>query len=90
MAKVSELRDLGTDQLEQRVQELDDQVFRLRLQKSMGQSDAAHKMRGFAPRPRASEDALAGARAGGVPRRRRGIAGGRRRRRGAGIGRLMA
>ncbi len=47
MAKVSELRDLGTDQLEQRVQELDDQVFRLRLQKSMGQSDAAHKMRGI-------------------------------------------
>ena len=47
MAKVSELRDLGTDQLEQRVQELDDQVFRLRLQKSMGQSDAAHKMQGL-------------------------------------------
>ncbi len=47
MAKVSELRDLGTDQLEQRVHELDDQVFRLRLQKSMGQSDAAYKMRGL-------------------------------------------
>ena len=47
MAKVSELRDLGTDQLEQRVLELDDQVFRLRLQKSMGQSDAAYKMRGL-------------------------------------------
>ena len=47
MAKMSELRDLGTDQLEQRVQELDDQVFRLRLQKSMGQSDAAHKMQGL-------------------------------------------
>ena len=47
MAKVSELRDLGTDQLEQRVHELDDQVFRLRIQKSMGQSDAAYKMRGL-------------------------------------------
>ncbi len=47
MAKVSELRDLGTDELAQRVHELDDQVFRLRLQKSMGQSDAAYKMRGL-------------------------------------------
>ena len=47
MAKVSELRDLGTDELERRVHELDDQVFRLRLQKSMGQSDAAYKMRGL-------------------------------------------
>ena len=47
MAKVSELRELGTDELEQRVGELDDQVFRLRLQKSMGQSDAAYKMRGL-------------------------------------------
>lgn len=47
MAKASELRELGTDQLEQRVRELDDQVFRLRLQKSMGQSDAAYKMRGL-------------------------------------------
>ena len=47
MAKTSELRDLGTDELEQRVNELDDQVFRLRLQKSMGQSDAAYKMRGL-------------------------------------------
>ena len=47
MAKASELRDLGTEQLEQRVRELDDQVFRLRLQKSMGQSDAAYKMRGL-------------------------------------------
>ena len=45
MAKASELRDLGTDELEQRVHELDDQVFRLRLQKSMGQSEAAYKMR---------------------------------------------
>lgn len=47
MAKVSELRDLATDELERRVHELDDQVFRLRLQKSMGQSDAAYKMKGL-------------------------------------------
>ena len=47
MAKVSELRDLASDELERRVHELDDQVFRLRLQKSMGQSDAAYKMRGL-------------------------------------------
>lgn len=47
MAKVSELRELATDELEQRVGELDDQVFRLRLQKSMGQADAAYKMRGL-------------------------------------------
>ena len=47
MAKVSELRELATEELEQRVNELDDQVFRLRLQKSMGQSDAAYKMQGL-------------------------------------------
>ncbi len=47
MAKVSELRDLASDELERRVHELDDQVFRLRLQKSMGQSDAAYKMKGL-------------------------------------------
>ena len=47
MAKVSELRELATEELEQRVNELDDQVFRLRLQKSMGQSDAANKMQGL-------------------------------------------
>ena len=47
MAKVDELRDLGTDELAQRVRDLDDQVFRLRLQKSMGKSDAAYKMRGL-------------------------------------------
>ena len=47
MAKVAELRELGTDELERRVREIDDEVFRLRLQKSMGQSDAAYKMRGL-------------------------------------------
>jgi large subunit ribosomal protein L29 len=47
MAKVSELRELATEELAHRVDELDDQVFRLRLQKSMGQADAAYKMRGL-------------------------------------------
>ena len=47
MVKVSELRELPTEELERRVHDLDDQVFRLRLQKSMGQSDAAYKMRGL-------------------------------------------
>ena len=47
MAKVSELRELASEELEHRVNELDDQVFRLRLQKSMGQADAAYKMRGL-------------------------------------------
>ena len=45
MTKVTEFRDLGTEDLEQRVLDLDDQVFRLRIQKSMGQTDAANKMR---------------------------------------------
>lgn len=45
MTDTSELRDLGADDLRQRLTELDDQVFRLRLQKSMGQTDGANKMR---------------------------------------------
>ena len=45
MTKAAELRDLGTEDLEQRVRDLDDQVFRLRIQQSMGQTDAANKMR---------------------------------------------
>ena len=44
MTKIAELRDLGTEDLEQRVLDLDDQVFRLRLQQSMGQTDASNKM----------------------------------------------
>tara|TARA_B100000949_G_scaffold169413_1_gene149829 strand:+ start:344 stop:577 length:234 start_codon:yes stop_codon:yes gene_type:complete len=44
MTKVSELRELPSDQLDERVRDLDDQVFRLRLQQSMGRKDAANKM----------------------------------------------
>jgi large subunit ribosomal protein L29 len=43
--KVAELRDLGTDELDSRVHELTDQLFRLRLQKSMGQLETPRKIR---------------------------------------------
>lgn len=45
MTDVAELRELPSEQLEERVRDLDDQVFRLRLQKSMGQTEAANKMK---------------------------------------------
>jgi large subunit ribosomal protein L29 len=43
--KVAEVRELAVDDLRQRVKELDDQLFRLRIQKSMGQVEAAHKLK---------------------------------------------
>jgi large subunit ribosomal protein L29 len=43
--KVTEFRDLGVDELRQREKDLDDQLFRLRIQKSMGQLEAAHKLK---------------------------------------------
>jgi large subunit ribosomal protein L29 len=43
--KIAECRDLGPDELKQRVAEIDDQLFRLRIQKSMGQLEAAHKLK---------------------------------------------
>tara|TARA_B100000949_G_C14201283_1_gene416112 strand:- start:705 stop:923 length:219 start_codon:yes stop_codon:yes gene_type:complete len=45
MTAVAELRELPSEQLEERVRDLDDQVFRLRLQKSMGRTEAANKMK---------------------------------------------
>ena len=42
---MNELRGLTAEDLRQRARELDDQVFRLRLQKSMGQTEAGHKIR---------------------------------------------
>ena len=45
MTKVAEFRDLAADELRQRVKELDDQHFRLRIQKSMGQLEAAQKVK---------------------------------------------
>ena len=43
--KVGEFRDLLVDELRQKEKELDDQLFRLRIQKSMGQLEAAHKLK---------------------------------------------
>jgi large subunit ribosomal protein L29 len=43
--KVTEFRDLQVDELHQREKDIDDQVFRLRIQKSMGQLEAAHKLK---------------------------------------------
>jgi large subunit ribosomal protein L29 len=41
----TELRGLSVDDLRQRMNELDEQVFRLRLQKSLGQTESANKLR---------------------------------------------
>ena len=43
--KAAEVRELTTDDLRARVQDLDDQLFRLRIQKSMGQLEAPAKVR---------------------------------------------
>ena len=43
--KVAEIRDLAVDELRQREKDMDDQLFRLRIQKSMGQLEAAHKLK---------------------------------------------
>ena len=43
--KATELRELTVDDLRVRVKELDDQLFRLRMQKSMGQLEAPAKVR---------------------------------------------
>ena len=43
--KAAELRDLGADELGAKERELTDQLFRLRIQKSMGQLEAPAKMR---------------------------------------------
>ena len=44
--KAAEIRELTTDDLRARVKDLDDQIFRLRIQKSMGQLEAPAKVRG--------------------------------------------
>jgi large subunit ribosomal protein L29 len=43
--KVAEIRDLAVDELRQREKDMDDQLFRLRIQKSMGQIEAAQKLK---------------------------------------------
>ena len=42
--KAAELRDLGADQLGVRERDLTDQLFRMRIQKSMGQLEAPAKI----------------------------------------------
>jgi large subunit ribosomal protein L29 len=43
--KAAELRDLAVDELSVRERDLTDQLFRMRIQKSMGQLEAPDKMR---------------------------------------------
>ena len=43
--KAAELRDLGVDQLSAQERDLTDQLFRMRIQKSMGQLEAPEKIR---------------------------------------------
>ena len=43
--KAAELRELGADELGTRERDLTDQLFRLRIQKSMGQLEAPGKMK---------------------------------------------
>ena len=43
--KPAELRDLSVDDLRARERELDESLFRMRIQKSMGQLEAPGKMR---------------------------------------------
>ena len=43
--KAAELRDLATDELGAKERELTDQLFRMRIQKSMGQLENPDKMR---------------------------------------------
>ena len=45
MAKIAEFKDLSVDDLRGKEKELDDQLFRLRIQKSMGQLEAPLKVR---------------------------------------------
>ena len=45
MIEVTELRDLTVDDLEARARELEDQLFRMRVQQSLGQLDAPVKLR---------------------------------------------
>ena len=43
--KAIEMRDMDAESLEAKVRELDDQLFRMRIQKSMGQLEAPGKIR---------------------------------------------
>ena len=45
MTKIAELRDLTVEELRAKAKELDDQGFRLRLQKAMGQLESPIRLR---------------------------------------------
>ena len=45
MTKTAELRDLSVEDLRAKARELDDQSFRLRLQKAMGQLESPIRVR---------------------------------------------
>ena len=45
--KIGEIRELAVDELRAREKDLDDQLFRMRIQKSMGQLEAPAKVRGL-------------------------------------------
>jgi large subunit ribosomal protein L29 len=45
MMDVADLRELSVDDLEARAKELEDQLFRMRIQQSLGQLDAPLKLR---------------------------------------------
>jgi len=45
MTKAVELRELESDALEGKMRELDDELFRMRIKKSMGQLEAPGKIR---------------------------------------------
>ena len=45
MTKAVELRELDSDALNAKSKELDDQLFRMRIQKSLGQLEAPGKIR---------------------------------------------
>jgi large subunit ribosomal protein L29 len=49
--KVGEIRELGVDELRAREKDLDDQLFRMRIQKSMGQLEAPARVRGLRKDP---------------------------------------
>ena len=57
--KAAELRDLGADELGAKERELTDQLFRMRIQKSMGQLESARQDADGPPRSRAREDGAA-------------------------------
>jgi large subunit ribosomal protein L29 len=43
--KTAEIRELGVDELRLKEKDLDDQIFRMRIQKSMGQLEAPARVR---------------------------------------------